>query len=393
MVQRFRNAFVAVLQLHVFPNQTHLDGALGVLVTAEEVTPLVEVGRRVGGVHAQLAQHHFVEFFLLHQQGHVVDGVRVDALNHSVCPDVAEPRQLGAHVGGQRVFGAADQDVRLHPKLKELLDRVLGGFGFQFPCSRQVRHECQVHHQGVLGAFPLHLTHSLDVGQGFNVPHGSADFCDHEVVVLLGAQDLDTTLDLVGDVRDDLNGLAQVFPTTLFVDDALVDASSGDVVGLGGLNVEETLVVAQIQICLRTVNRHVAFPVLVRVQRARVHIDVRVQLLDGHGVPARLEQLGQGGTDNALAQAAAHTASDKNVPAVPAAGQGVGGRRSWSRHVPHIRDSKVDQSDTSVHGRAVQFINNSSPCIHIPLLRGIHALREGLNPRNFLQEFTGHDAD
>ena len=183
---------------------------------------------------------------------------------------------------------AANQDVGLHSKLKQLLDRVLGGFGFQFARRRQIGHQRQVHHQGVLRAFPFHLTHGFDVGQRFDVPHGATDLRDHEVVVLLGAQDLNTPLDLVGDVRDDLDGLAQVLPATLLVNDTLVDASGGDVVRLGRLNVEEALVVTQVQIGLCAVHSHVALSMLIRVQRAWIHIDVRVQLLDGHGVPAGL---------------------------------------------------------------------------------------------------------
>ena len=38
--------------------------------------------------------------------------------------------------------------------------------------------------------------------------------------------------DFVGDVRDDLHGLAEEFAAPFFVDNALVDASGGDVVGL-----------------------------------------------------------------------------------------------------------------------------------------------------------------
>ena len=50
----------------------------------------------------------------------------------------------------------------------------------------------------------------------------------------------------------------------------------------------EPFIVAQIQIGLHTVYRHVALTVLVGVQRTGVDVDVGVELLDGHFVATRL---------------------------------------------------------------------------------------------------------
>jgi len=98
-------------------------------------------------------------------------------------------------------------------------------------------------------------------------------------------------LDLVGDVGDHLHGLAQVFAPAFFADDVLVDPSSSDVVRLAGGHVQEPLVVAQIQVGLRTIFRYETLPMLIRIQRARIHIDVGVQFLDGDREPTRLQQL------------------------------------------------------------------------------------------------------
>ena len=73
---------------------------------------------------------------------------------------------------------------------------------------------------------------------------------------------------------------------------------------------------SQVQICLCTVDRDIAFAVFIRVQGPGVYVDVRVELLNGHGVTAGLEQFSQRGADNAFAQAGTHTACDKNVAAV-----------------------------------------------------------------------------
>ena len=189
--------------------------------------------------------------------------------------------------------------------------------------------------QGVFRTFPLHLPNGLDVRQGFDVTHRASNLSDDEIVVVFGSQNLNAALDLVGDVGNDLDGFAQVLSTTLLVNDALVNAARGDVVGLRGFHIQEPLVVAQIKVSLRPIHRDVTFSVLVRIQRARIHVDVGVQLLDGHFVPSCLQQFRQRSTDNALAKAAAHTSRHKNVAAVAPTCEGVvGGRKRWQRHVP-----------------------------------------------------------
>ena len=70
-------------------------------------------------------------------------------------------------------------------------------------------------------------------------------------------------LDLVGDVRNDLDGGAEIIAAAFLVDDVLVDAAGGDVVGLGRRAAGKALVVAEIEVGLRAVVGHEHFAVLV----------------------------------------------------------------------------------------------------------------------------------
>ena len=99
----------------------------------------------------------------------------------------------------------------------------------------------------------------------------------------------------------------------LAVDDGLVDAACRDAVVARGANAREPLVVAQVEVGLETVLRHVALAVLVRVQRPRVDVDVGVELLDGNLVAACLQQLTDAGGDNALSKLGNNAARDENV--------------------------------------------------------------------------------
>ena len=99
----------------------------------------------------------------------------------------------------------------------------------------------------------------------------------------------------------------------LTVDDGLVDAPCRYRVVSCCEYACKSLVVSQVQIRLETILRHVALTVLVGVQRARVDVDVGVELLDGYLVAASLQQFADGGGNNALSQRRNHAACDKNI--------------------------------------------------------------------------------
>jgi hypothetical protein len=70
-------------------------------------------------------------------------------------------------------------------------------------------------------------------GQRFDVADGAADLADDEIEfrIEIGGDEI---LDRVGDVRDDLDGGAEIVAAPLALDDALVDPARGHVVALAG---------------------------------------------------------------------------------------------------------------------------------------------------------------
>ena len=85
----------------------------------------------------------------------------------------------------------------------------------------------------------------------------------------------DPRLDLVGDVRDHLDRVAEVVAPSLLLDHRQVDRAGGDVraaaQGLAG----EALVVAEVEVGLASVVGDEDLAVLERVHRSRVDVDVR----------------------------------------------------------------------------------------------------------------------
>ncbi len=196
---------------------------------------------------------------------------------------------LSRRSGVERMVAAADQHVRLDADLAELRHRLLGRLGLQLARRRQEGHQRHVDEDHVLR---LHLegelAHGLEEGQALDVAGRAADLGDQDVDVL--AAGVDPLLDLVGDVRDHLDGLAEVDPAPLLLDHALVDLARAQAVEPGKPPAGEALVVAEIEVGLRAVLQHVHLPVLVRAHRARIDVEIRVELLDpdraGPGAPA-----------------------------------------------------------------------------------------------------------
>ena len=191
---------------------------------------------------------------------------------------------------------------------------MLGGFGFELLRFLQVRHQREVNHHVVARPqFPAGLPHGLHKGQRLDIAHAAADFGDHHVVVAGVAQPEEVGLNLVGDVGDHLHGFAQEVAAALFGDHVVVDAAGGHVVVLRGAHVEETLVVAQVQVGFGPVVGHVALPVFVGIHGAGVDVDVGIELLDGDAQSAGLQEFAKRCGDNAFAEGGRHPTGHKNV--------------------------------------------------------------------------------
>ena len=109
-------------------------------------------------------------------------------------------------------------------------------------------------------------------------------------------------LDLVGDVRDDLDGVAEIVPAPFLGDHRRVDLAGGDVGLAGEVDVEEALVVTDVEVGLRAVLGDEHLAVLERVHGAGVDVEVWVQLLHGHAEPTGNEQVAEAGSREPLAE-------------------------------------------------------------------------------------------
>ncbi len=160
--------------------------------------------------------------------------------------------------------------------------------------------------------FVAQLPDRLEERQTFDVADRAADLAQDEIEALVAISN--EVLDGVGDVRNDLNGGAEIIAATLLRQDFLVNPPGGDVVGPGGGTPGKTLVMAEIEIGLGAIVGDEHLAVLVRRHRARIDVEIGVELAQANLVAARLQQRAQRCGGETLAQRGNHAAGDEDVP-------------------------------------------------------------------------------
>ena len=227
--QGFGDGFIGILKLGVFADDGDLHFALGVVNPVVDVMPDVRSGLGAGrcrrhpgrpdpalardrpaGPRRWISDHRRRQRFFAH---------------------VAEQGDLLALFFGDRMFGAADQDVGRDADGLQFFDGVLGRLGLQLAAGCQIGQQGQVHENALAARFVMgKLADRFKEGQAFDVAHGAADFAEHEIdFVFANRQEI---FDFVGDMRDNLNGFAQIIAAALFFQHGGIDPARGDGIGL-----------------------------------------------------------------------------------------------------------------------------------------------------------------
>jgi hypothetical protein len=143
-----------------------------------------------------------------------------------------------------------------------------------------------------------------------------ADLGDHDVHGTVAGRvrhRADTLLDLVRDVRDHLDRVAEVLPAALPRDHPAVHLAGGHVRRPAQVGVEEALVVTDVEVGLGTVLGHEDLTVLERVHRPRVHVEVGVELLHHDAQAPRGQQVAEARGGQPLAQRGSDASGDEDV--------------------------------------------------------------------------------
>lgn len=174
--------------------------------------------------------------------------------------DVAEVANLAAGSLLQALSGSAEDDLGRKAEGAQIANTVLGRLGLLLlgkDGDQTHEHEAEV----VVSDAELELSEGLEEDAGFDVTDGAADLDKANVGCLSRIVDgnmsdaLDPVLDLIGNVRDDLDGLAEVVSLALLGDDLAVNLAGGDVVVGRQFDGQEALVVAKVQVGLGAIGK------------------------------------------------------------------------------------------------------------------------------------------
>ena len=144
------------------------------------------------------------------------------------------------------------------------------------------------------------LADGFEERQAFDVADGAADLAQHEIEVVVAVAD--EILDGVGDVRNDLDGGAEIIAAPLLGEDVLIDAAGGDVVLARRRPAGEALVMAEVEIGFGAVVGDEHLAMLVGRHGARIDVEIGVELAQPHLVAARLQQRAERRGGETLAQ-------------------------------------------------------------------------------------------
>ena len=320
--QRLGQRLVRFGQVDVFADHGDVHFVRRVLERIDQPVPRIEVGRR--RVQLQLLADDHVQAFRVQHARDLVDGIRVECRDDGFLRHVGEQRDLLAVAVRHRPVRAAEHDVRLDTDFAQLLHRVLRGLGLHLARGRYVRDERQVDIADVIAAErDPELPDRFEKRQRLDVADRTADFDDGHfgLGLVTSCAGQNPALDLVGDVRNDLHGAAQVIAAPLLADHRFVDLAGGEVVALPQPHVGEALVVAKIEVGLGAIVGNEHFAVLERRHRAGVDVDVGVKLEIGDADAAGGQNRGQGRGGDALAKrgnnAAGHEDEFGHVLLVP----------------------------------------------------------------------------
>ena len=152
--------------------------------------------------------YELVEPLVVNDQGDLVKAPGIRTVDDASERHVGEPRDLALQVIADRLVAAAHDGVRLDTGAAELGHRVLSGLGLVLSRWGDERHQGHVDVADVgTTDVQAELPDGLQKREDLDIADCAAHLGDEHVHVVAG-QHPDPSLDLVGDVRDDLNRLA-----------------------------------------------------------------------------------------------------------------------------------------------------------------------------------------
>ena len=220
------------MELDIFSHQSHRDLLRRVLQFLHHLNPVLQI--RLGAIQVETFAGNLCQTLLLHGKGSLIQVVDIQILQHMVSRKVAEQGNFVLHADVQGIFGTADDDIRLDSHPLQLLHAGLRGFGLHFLGCFQVRDQGYMDQDHIfMPLLMLKLTDGFQEGLALDVSYGSAHLNDGNLRAGSRGIAVKPAFDLIGDMRDDLNGASAEISPAFLLQDGPVDLARSHV-GVAG---------------------------------------------------------------------------------------------------------------------------------------------------------------
>ena len=299
MFQCLYNRNVSVVKLNVFSNQCNRNFRRRVAKLIHHLGPVGQI--RFRARQMKTFAGYLGKMFLFHGKGCFIEIFYVQVLQHMVFRYITEQSNLILDSLFQWKLCTAYNDVRLNSHSLQLFDRSLGWFRFHFTGCFQIRNQSYMEKDGiVMSYFMLELTNCLQKWLALNIADSSANFNDGNVCILGSKIPIETALDFIGDMRDNLYSPSAIVTAAFLLKNGPVYFSGCYIGVFIQAFINKTLIVSQVKVGLCTIIGNKNFSVLYRVHSTGVDIDVRIEFLHGYFVSTRFQKTPQGCSGNSF---------------------------------------------------------------------------------------------
>ena len=213
-------------------------------------------------------------------QRQLINIIGIKLLDNRLTVNITEQRNLVDSTLIQLNIAAADNNVRLNTQAAQSFYAVLYRLGFDLTGQIKIRHQRHMDEQRVMAAqITAHLTNCLNKGQRFNITHHAADLHDDHIKIM-GSQIIgDGAFDLIGNVRNNLYGIAAEVAGAFPVQNTAVNATQSGAGITREADIHKTLIMAHGQVGFHTVVGHKNLAVLIRIHQPVIGIKISIQAL------------------------------------------------------------------------------------------------------------------
>ena len=140
---------------------------------------------QLGETFGKCVEHFLVKSFVVIGPRDIIDIGHIKRLDYGRWAHVTEQCDFTAFTSGNLAVGTTKQNIGLNADRTQLLDRVLGGFGFKLACCWDIGQQCKMDiDAGTTRGLLAKLAKGFEERQALNITYGATNFDEHKIKII-----------------------------------------------------------------------------------------------------------------------------------------------------------------------------------------------------------------